>query len=84
MISELAPRIRVVKTLKREKPDRVPKDFWWTYQIGKLIQEKTGSFNPLEYFGCEMRTIRWLPTKYKRDFSKRPEGQSSTGLPVGE
>lgn len=40
MIHELTPRKRIVKALKREKPDRVPKDFWWTYQIGELMKEK--------------------------------------------
>lgn len=69
MVHELTPRERVVKALKREKPDKVPKDFWWTYQTGELIKKKTGSSDPLDYFACEMRLIRWSATKKKRDFS---------------
>ncbi len=69
MLHELTPRERIVKALKRKKSDRVPKDFWWTYQIGKLMEEKIGVLDPLEYFGCEQRLIRWSPTKKKRDFS---------------
>lgn len=80
MPCELPPRKRIIRALKRQKPDKVPKDLWWTYQIGKLIQEKTGSFNPLEYFGCEMRIIRWLPTKYQRDFSNYLGEQSSSWI----
>lgn len=62
-------RERVVKTLRREKPDRVPKEFFWTPQIYELIKEKTGSLDILEYFGCEMRMIRWRPTRKRRNFS---------------
>ncbi len=80
MLHELSPRRRVIRALRRQKPDRVPKDLWWTYQIGKLIQERTGSSNPLEYFGCEMRMVRWLPTKYKRDFSDYLGEQSSSWI----
>jgi uroporphyrinogen decarboxylase len=69
MPCELSPRKRIIGTLKRQKPDKVPKDLWWTYQIGKLIQEKTGSSDPLEHFGCEQRLIRWSETKKRRDFS---------------
>lgn len=69
MFHELTPRERVVKTLKREESDRVPKEFWWTYQIGELIKEKTSSSNPLEYFSCEQRLVRWPATKKKQDLS---------------
>jgi len=69
MFHELTPRERVVKTLKREESDRVPKDFWWTYQIGELIKEKTSSSDPLEYFSCEQRLVRWSATKKKQDLS---------------
>jgi len=69
MFHELTPRERVVKTLKREESDRIPKEFWWTYQIGELIKEKTSSSDPLEYFSCEQRLVRWSATKKKRDFS---------------
>ena len=69
MVYELTPRERVVKALRRERPDKVPKDFECTPQIHKIVKEKTGSSDPLEYFGCEMRWVGWLPTKNKRDFS---------------
>lgn len=69
MPCELPPRKRVIRALKRQKPDKVPKDLWWTYQIGELIKEKTGSSDPLEYLNCEQRLIRWSATKKKRDFS---------------
>lgn len=69
MTSQLTPRERVIKAFRREKPDKVPKDFGCTPQIYELIKEKTGSSNLSEYFDCEMRGIGWLPTKNKRDFS---------------
>jgi len=74
----LSPRERAIKALRREKPDKVPKNFGMTPQIYQLIKEKTGSSDPWEYFGCESRWIGWLPTKIKRDFStylgKSPSG----------
>ncbi len=66
---ELTPRERVVKAFRREKLDKVPKDFECTPQVHKIVKEKIGSSDPLKYFGCEMRGIGWLPTKNKRDFS---------------
>lgn len=65
----MSPRERVVKALRREKPDRVPKDFSWTPQIYELIEEKTGSLDILDYFGCEMRMVRWRSTRKRRNFS---------------
>jgi len=65
----VGPKERVIRALKRKVPDRVPKDFGYTPQIYKLIKQKTGSADPLEYFGCEVRQITWRPTKYRRDFS---------------
>ncbi|GAH50895.1 unnamed protein product, partial [marine sediment metagenome] len=64
----MSPRERVIKAFRRKKPDKVPKDFWWTPQIYGLISKMTGSPDILEYFGCEMRRISWLPTKKRRDF----------------
>jgi len=69
MIHELTPRERIVKAFRREKPDKVPRDFECTPQVHKIVKEKTGSSDPLEYFGCEMRWVGWLATKNKRDFS---------------
>jgi len=65
----VSPRERVIKAFRREIPDKVPKDFWWTPQIYELIKKITGSSDILEYFGCEMRRVSWLPTKKRRDFS---------------
>jgi len=69
VVSRLTPQERVIKVFRREKPDKVPKDFGWTPQIYQLIKEKTGSSDPLGYFDCEMRGVDWLSTKNKRDFS---------------
>lgn len=65
----MTPRERAIKALRREKPDKVPKDFGMTPQIYELIKAKTGASDPWEYFDCEPRWICWLPTEIRREFS---------------
>jgi uroporphyrinogen decarboxylase len=65
----MTPRERAIKALRREKPDKVPKDFGMTPQIYELIQAQTGASDPWAHFACEPRWIGWRATRFRRDFS---------------
>jgi len=66
----MEPRERVLTTLRREMPDRVPYDITpygngfdgFNREAACLFKEKTGSDNPDEYFGVE-KDIGWVSFK---------------------
>ncbi len=65
----MSPRKRVLRALTRRVPDKVPKEFGCTPEVYKLVVQKIGEVDIPEYFGFEMRRVKWEPTKYRRDFS---------------
>lgn len=69
------PRERVLTTLAREVPDRVPKllageILGYTLGIRTLFQEKIGDIDPAEYFEFDIRGVHLNPTKKEIDFRK--------------
>jgi len=60
------PRERVLLTLKREEPDRVPFDLeGFNREAMRLFREKTRSDSPDEYFGveCELQRLYFSATR---------------------
>lgn len=50
----MEPRERVLITLQRQEPDRVPYDLnGFNREAFRIFKEKTGADNPDEYFGVE-------------------------------
>ncbi len=75
MPAEMSPRERVRTAMRREVPDRVPKEAGFTPAIQELFRERTGSENPAEYFGMERRTVGFRAWEESRDFTPwYPEG----------
>lgn len=58
-MASLSPRERVLRTVNRQKPDRVPKDISWgfTPAIMETFQQKTGCQDPEEYFNIDVRFV---------------------------
>ncbi|MCD6318869.1 hypothetical protein J7M02_07375 [Candidatus Aerophobetes bacterium] len=71
----MTPRERVLTTLRREIPDKVPKllpgeILGYTPGIRALFHEKIGDIDPAEYFRFDVRSIHLNPTKKEVDFHK--------------
>lgn len=81
MRTEMSPRQRVTTTMRREVPDRVPKEAGFTPAIQAAFEENTGATNAAEYFGFERRGVGFRGPQEPQDFSLYypdgiPEGTS--------
>ncbi len=77
----MTPRERVLRALKREGPDKVPRELSFgafTPQLMEIFKEKTGSDDPAEYFNFEVRGISFKNPEGSEQFLKYydhlPEG----------
>ncbi len=76
----MTSRDRILAAIKREKPDRVPKNMRCCPEIIELFKKKTGMESMDDYFGYDMRFVQYTPGEHKEDFSKHinisdiPEG----------
>ncbi len=73
----MTPRERATATLSHTRPDRVPKDAWFTPHILAEFEKHTGARDPVEYYGFEHRMVTFASTKVEYDFSEYLPG----GLP---
>jgi uroporphyrinogen decarboxylase len=61
--------------MRRERPDRVPREAGFTPEIQRIFEEKTGATNPRDYFGMERRGVGFKRPEELPDFSPwYPEG----------
>jgi uroporphyrinogen decarboxylase len=69
----MTPRERVIKAMRREEPDRVPRDLPWgsfTPSLMELFKQKTGAEDPAEYFNYEVRPVGFKSPENGKSFSK--------------
>ncbi len=69
---EMTPRERVLAAMRRQPPDRVPRELSWggfTPALMDTFRQKTGATDPAEYFNFEVRPISFLDTGERPDFS---------------
>lgn len=64
------PRDRLLNAVRRKPVDRIPKDAWFTQEIKKKVEEKTGSKDPDEYFGLESRIVTRSPFIFNPKFDE--------------
>ena len=67
---QMSPRERVLTTLAIKKPDRVPRDAWFTPHVLEQFQKQTGAADPADYYGFEHRLVGFAPTRAEHDFSR--------------
>lgn len=67
--TEMSPRERVVTAMRREKPDRVPKQWSFTPAVQEQFERQTGATKPAEYFGFENRGVGFRAPAELPDFS---------------
>jgi uroporphyrinogen decarboxylase len=65
----MSPRERVLTTLRRQRPDQVPKDLGFTPPKEAEFRRRTGEESPAEHFRLEPRYVSIAPTRTARDFS---------------
>ncbi|MEK6647445.1 MAG: hypothetical protein AABY84_12315 [Candidatus Firestonebacteria bacterium] len=84
----MTPRERVLTTLARQKPDKVPKEAGFSPALYEIFKQKTNSIEPNEYFNMETRYPFFKDTTRKIDFSKYygqlPEGKEGKIVYEGE
>jgi uroporphyrinogen decarboxylase len=68
----MTSRERVVKAMRREKPDRVPFDFpnGFAPAVMEVFRKHTGLDDPYDYFGADVRYVGEGGTKYPNDYSE--------------
>jgi uroporphyrinogen decarboxylase len=79
----LNARERFLTAIGRGCPDRVPRYAEFTPRLLETLREKTGSDDPAEAFGYEMREVGFRPTQHKGDH-RRYLGDLPEGTVVDE
>ena len=65
----MTPRERLLRAVRRQEPDKVPKDISWGFSpaLMETFRRETGGDEPEEYFGVEVRYVGWLHTRRLRN-----------------
>ena len=69
----MTPKERAIRALRREGPDKVPRDIPWgsfTPELMNTFKEKTGATDPAEYFNYEVRMVSFKRPEHSNDFLK--------------
>ncbi|GIV14691.1 MAG: hypothetical protein KatS3mg022_0126 [Armatimonadota bacterium] len=66
----MTPRERVLRAVRREVPDKVPKEMGFTPAAYDRFVKETGHTDPAEYFSMEIRYVGFRPPRELPDFSK--------------
>jgi uroporphyrinogen decarboxylase len=69
-MSSMSPRERILCTMRRQQPDRVPAEAGFTPPLSALFQEKTGQEDPVTYFGMCRRSVEIRRPQPPADFSR--------------
>ena len=69
MPNEMSPRERVTTAMRREVPDRVPKEASFTPAIQQLFEQETGETDARAYFGMERRAVAFKGPETLPDFA---------------
>jgi uroporphyrinogen decarboxylase len=65
----LKPRDRALTALRRQVPDRVPREMGFTPPMLEEFRRRTGAVDPADHFDFEVRTVGLAPTCQQVDFS---------------
>ena len=80
----MTPRERVLAVLRRERPDKLPRELKLTPPLLGELERRTGSSDPAEYFSLEMRDVFFAPPTETADFrAYYPDGLPRFWNPAG-
>ena len=80
----MTPRERVLTALRRQVPDKVPREISYgafTPALMRIFQSKTGADDPAEYFNFEVRAVKFAPLE--EDLRARFARYLPPDLPAG-
>jgi uroporphyrinogen decarboxylase len=80
----MTPRERTTAVLRRQMPDRLPREFKLTPPLMNAFQEMTGAPDPADYFALDVRDVFFRPPGAMPDFSRYyPDGVPPLHNPAG-
>ncbi len=68
-MSNMSPRDRILRAMRRQKPDRVPREAGFTQPLYETFVQQTGQIDPASFFGMDRRTIDFRVPEPQADFS---------------
>lgn len=69
-MSGMSPRERILKAMRREQPDRVPREAVFTIPVEEMFRLRTGASDYAAYFGMDRRTVEFWRPQPPTDFSR--------------
>jgi uroporphyrinogen decarboxylase len=80
----MKPRERLLTAMRRQTPDRVPRELTMTPALLERFREKTGASDPAEHWGFEERIVAFRPPSAKADYSRYFGGSTPENATVDE
>jgi uroporphyrinogen decarboxylase len=81
-MTNMSPRERILRAMRRQKPDRVPREAGFTQPLYATFVQQTAQSDPALHFGMDRRTIEFLPPMPPADFSPEGHGIFDRYLPA--
>jgi len=69
-MTNMSPRERILRAMRRQLPDRVPREASFTQPLYETFCRETGETDPARYFGFDRRTIDFAAPTPPADFSR--------------
>lgn len=80
----MSPRERLTATLQHRRPDRVPRDAWFTPRILEDFHRHTDATDPAAHYGFEHRHVGLVRTRVPADFSRYLPPELPAGTRISE
>jgi uroporphyrinogen decarboxylase len=69
-MSPMSPRERILRAMRRQRPDRVPCEASFTQPLYETFVEQTGQTDPALHFGMDRRDVGFLPPQPQADLRR--------------
>jgi len=69
-VGGMSPRERILRAMRRQKPDRVPREAVFTIPVEEIFRLRTGASDYAAYFGMDRRTVDFRKPQPPADFSR--------------
>ena len=79
LMSGMSPIERILRAMRRQKPDRVPREAVFTIPVEEEFRLRTYISDYETYFGMDRRTVQFRRPQPAADFSELPERPKFSG-----
>ena len=80
-MTTMSPRERILRAMRRQEPDRVPREARFTLPVEEEFRLRTGASDYVTYYGMDRRFIQFRrpypPLTSQNMWGRRPMGPSS-------